>query len=230
MSVIVVVVGIIAGTAVAWVLNKTQAGGIENKNYRRGLKITAYIACVIFGAGFAMLCSLRTLADNFINDRIEFIKTELFEIFPDSNILELGIATGEFPSVIPEVLRLVNDVDTSGNGVFEGLVFDAFSNTLTGYAHTIEGGIARMNLLADDNGQVTIDSLLYGLKDMALEAISPYFVFGQIGIVFLLLVFIGIYIGVTIFLKKGGAMYNKSIVFGDSAHDKSPEGDRTIDP
>jgi hypothetical protein len=45
-----------------------------------------------------------------------------------------------------------------------------------------------------------------------LDAISPYFVFGQIGMVLLLLV----YVGILIFLKKGSAMYNKSIVFGDT--------------
>jgi hypothetical protein len=227
---VIVALGIIAGIAVAWVLNKTLASGIENKNYRLGLKITAYIVCIILGASFAIICSLRALADNFIKDRIELIEVKLSEIFPDSNILETGITVDEFPSVVPEVLQLMNDIDTSDNGVFERLAFDVFLNTLTMYANTIEDGMIRITMLADNNGQVTIDSLLYELKDMALETISPYFVFGQIGIVFLLLIFIGIYAGVTIFLKKGGAMYNKSIVFGDSTHDTSPEGDRNIDP
>ncbi|MDR1179551.1 MAG: hypothetical protein LBK44_03535 [Spirochaetales bacterium] len=229
MSVTLSVVGIITGIAVAWVLNKILSGRIENKKYRVGLKITAYIVCVILGVSFAVIGSLRTLMNNFIKDRIEFIEIKLSEISPDSNILETSINTSELSSVIPELLQLVNDIDTDDNDVFERIILDAFEDTLTIYANTIEDGINRIAMPADNNGQVTVKSILYELKDMALETISPYFILGQIGIVFLLIVFIGIYIGIIIFLKRGGAMYNKSISFGEIAHSKPPERDRNID-
>jgi hypothetical protein len=89
----------------------------------------------------------------------------------------------------------------------------------------VEDGITGITVFADENGQVTIKSALYKLKDMAVENISRYFIFGQIGILFLLLIFIVIYICVIIFLKKGGAMYNKSIVFGDIAYDEFSKRD-----
>jgi hypothetical protein len=66
---------------------------------------------------------------------------------------------------------------------------------------------------------ITIKSVLYGLKDMALETISPYVVFGQIGALILLIIYICIYAGIVVFLKKGGALYNKSLVFGDITYD-----------
>jgi multisubunit Na+/H+ antiporter MnhE subunit len=48
MSMALTVLGIITGTVVAWILNKILAGRIEDKNHRIGLKITAYIVCIIF--------------------------------------------------------------------------------------------------------------------------------------------------------------------------------------
>jgi hypothetical protein len=219
MSVVLIILGIITGTAAALILNKLLADKIENRNHRVGLKAAAYIVCIILGAGFALTCSLQALLDNFIKNRIEFIEIRLAEIFPNSNILETGIDTNEFSSVASELLQLVNDIDTNDNTFFEKLVYETFLNKLTVYVNTVEDGIAAI-IMNDDNGFVTIKSILYNLKDIALKTVSPYFVFGQIGIVFLFMVFIGIYIGIVVFLKKGGGMYNKSIVFGDISYDE----------
>jgi hypothetical protein len=225
-----ITLGIIAGIAIALVLNKILADRIENKNHRVALKAAAYIVCAILGAGFALTCSLRTLIDNFVDNRIEFIEIKLSETFPNSNILEIGINTGELSSVIPGLLQLIEeDEDTNDRGIFERLVLNVFLGKLTVYANAAEDGIARILMLADKNGQVTIKSILYVLKEMALEVISPYFVYGQTGIVFLLLIFAGIYIGIVIFLKKGGALYNKSIVFGDTTQTSPPPKNRPGD-
>jgi hypothetical protein len=65
------------------------------------------------------------------------------------------------------------------------------------------------------DGMVMAKSLLYNLKDMTLETVVHYFMFGQIVVLFLLLSYVVVYVGIVIFIKKGGVMYNKSIVFGD---------------
>jgi hypothetical protein len=62
---------------------------------------------------------------------------------------------------------------------------------------------------------------------MALETISPYVVFGQIGALILLIIYIGIYAGIVVFLKKGGALYNKSLVFGDITYDDNEKGKKS---
>jgi hypothetical protein len=126
MSVVLTILGIITGATVALILNKILATKIEDKNHRIGLKIAAYMVCIILGVSFALICSLRTLLDNFIKDRIEFIEVKLVEAFPDSNILEIGIDISELSSIVPELRQVVNDVDISNNGIFEKLVFDTF--------------------------------------------------------------------------------------------------------
>jgi len=70
--------------------------------------------------------------------------------------------------------------------------------------------------ISDDNGHITINAILYNIKDMALNSISPYFVVGQILILILLFISIGIYAGIFLYIKKGSSLYNKSIVYGDT--------------
>jgi hypothetical protein len=151
------------------------------------------------------------------------MESKLVEVFPNSNILETNIDTGNIASIIDELQQAVDDIDTSSDNYFERLVFDAFLNKLTGYIYAAEKGVNTIAATADENGLVTIKSILFNLKNMALKTVSPYFVLGQIGILVLLVVYIGIYAGIAAFLKNGGAMYNKSIVFGDVDYDTDKE-------
>jgi hypothetical protein len=215
MNILLVLLGIICGTTIAYILNKFFASRIEDKNHRIGLKTTSYIVCIILGIVFAAIDSLQTILNIFIEDRIQFIEIELAEVFPNSNILELSIDANGLTSVIEELQQMVNDIDTSSDDYFESFIFDTFLNKLTSYVYAAENGINTIVMMGDENGLITIKSILYNLKDIALKTISPYFVFGQIGVLILLLIYIGIYAGIVVFLKKGGAMYNKSIVFED---------------
>ncbi|MDR1249213.1 MAG: hypothetical protein LBK63_07920 [Treponema sp.] len=215
MNISFLVLSAIGGIAIAWILNKLLADKIEDKKQRIGLKVSAYIVCIILGISFAAAYSLRMIMDVFIEDRIESIESKLAEMFPNSNILETNIDTSEFGSIVGELSQTMNDIDTSGDSYFERLIFDAFLNKLTGYAHTAENSIAAITAMGDENGLVAIKSVLYNLKNIAIETVSPYFLFVKIGILILLIIYIRIYTGIVVFLKRGGAMYNKSIVFGD---------------
>ena len=218
MNILFIVLGIIIGTAIAWILNKIFAGKIADKNQRIGLKTASYIVCIILCITFAVFGSLRIILNNFLENRIAYIEVELTDLFPDSNILEMTIDTDELASVVDEVQQTVNNINTSADSFFEKLVFGAFLHKLTGYVYTAEDSINSIKTMRNENGLVTVKSVLYGLKDMTLETISPYFIFGQIGALILLAVYIGIYAGIVVYIKKGGVMYNKSIVFGDAAN------------
>jgi hypothetical protein len=214
MSLLVIVSGIISGVAIAYLLNKLLANKLENKNHRIGLKVSAYILCILLGMAFAIIGSLRTILDNFLENRIAYFETRLVEVFPNSDILETGIETNKLTLITSELRQIVDNTDKSGDSYFEKLVFDAFLNKLSGYISAAEDSVNTIAMFGNENGIITARSFLYYLKAMALETITPYFIYGQIGILLLLLIYVGIYFGVVIFLKKGGAMYNKSIVFG----------------
>jgi hypothetical protein len=129
------------------------------------------------GIAFAVICSLRTILDNFIEDQIESVEIKLTEVFPNSNILETTIDTNELASIVTELRQTVNDIDTSGDGYLERLIFNAFLNKLTDYVYATENGVNTIAMMGDKNGVVTIKSILYNLKDRTLETIAPYFVF-----------------------------------------------------
>jgi hypothetical protein len=219
MSVVSGVLSVGGGILIAWILNTLLANKVEDKSYRIGLKISSYMVCGILGVLFSLVVSLRTVLDTFMENRIEFAGMRLAEIFPNSDILNTNIDTHELASILDELHQTVNSIDTSGDSYFEGLIFDVFLNKLSNYVYAAENGVAAITAMGDEHGLVTIKSLLYHLKTMALETAAPYFFFGQIGILILLIVYIGIYAGMVLFLKKGGALYNKSIVFGDITYD-----------
>jgi hypothetical protein len=222
-NVLFVLLGIVTGTVIACILNNFFAGKIEEKNHRIGLKITSYIVCIVLGISFVAISSLQTILNTFIEDRIKFIEIELAEAFPNSNILETSIDPSKLISITEELQQMANNIDTSGDDYFESLIFDVFLSKITGFVYAVENGISTIVMAYDENGSITIKSILYNLKDMTLKTISSCVIFGQIGVLILLLIYIGIYVGIVVFLKKGGAMYNKSIVFGDINHDDGRE-------
>jgi hypothetical protein len=227
MNVVSVSLGIIAGIVIAWILNTLLAAKVENKNYRTGLQAAAYIVCVILGIAFAAVGSLQAAMDDFIEGRIVFIEAELNERFPQSNVLETGIDAGELSSAADTLQGIIDNIDTSGDGFFERILYAVFLNKLAGYVYAARDGMTNLSTMGNENGVVTIRSVLYHLKDMALKTMAPYFIMGHLGILVLLLVYAGIYGGIVIFLKKGGALYNKSIVFGDIAHDSDNDKEKS---
>jgi hypothetical protein len=215
MRVLLIVLGVIAGAAIAWGLNKLLTGKIENKTQRIGLQVAAYIVFILLGFAFTSIFSLRIVLDTFIDNRIQAMEVSLSKMFPNSNILETSIDTGELVSINDQIQLSINDIDTKSDGFFERLVFDAFIGKLSNYINAVDTGVSTLSDMSDDDGSVTIKTILYNLKDMALDTASPYFVAIQIVILILFFISIGIYVGIVVYIKKGGAMYNKSIVYGD---------------
>jgi uncharacterized membrane protein (UPF0136 family) len=208
MRVLLIVLGVIAGAITAWILNKLLAGKIENKNQRIGLQVAAYVVFILLGFAFTSIFSLRIALDKFIVNRIQVIEISLSIMFPNSNILETSFNTGELVSINDQIQQSIGDINTESDGFFEKLLFKAFIGKLSSYINTVSN-------MSDDDGSVTIKTLLYNLKDIVLDTASPYFIVIQIAILILFFIFIGIYVGVAIYIKKGGTVYNKSIVFGD---------------
>jgi len=216
MRILLILLGVIIGAAIAWVLNKFLSKKIEKKDQRIGLQVAAYIVFIILGLAFASLFSLRIVLDKFIVNRIQVMEADLSKMFPNSNILEINIDTNEFVSMNNQIQESINDIDTRNDNYFERLVYDAFIGKLYNYINAVDTGVTALSVMSDENGNVTIKDILYNLKDMALDTISPYFVVGQILILILFIISLLIYFGIILYVKKGGSLYNKSIVFGDT--------------
>jgi len=215
MRLLLIILGVIAGAAIAWVLNKFFATKIENKVQRIGLQVTAYVVFILLGFAFTYIFSLRIVLDRFIINRIQNIETRLSDMFPNSNIMETSIDIKDLVSINNQIQQSINDINTSADRFFEKLVFDAFIGKLSGYINAVNSGVTTLAAISNDDGTVTINTIFYKLKDIALSTVSPYFIAGQIIIFILFIISIGIYIGIYVCIKKCDSLYNKSIIYGD---------------
>jgi len=214
MRTFIIILGIVAGAAIAWFLNKFLSGKIKEKSQRIGIQVAAYIVFILLGLAFTSIFSLRIVLDKFITNRIQTIEASLSKMFPNSNILETNIDTDKLVSINDQIHQSINDIDTKNDSFFEKLVFDAFIGKLSNYINAVDTGVSTLSNMSDD-GSVTIKTILFNIKDMALNTVSPYFKVLQILILVLLFIFIGIYFGISVYVKKSGSLYNKSIVFGE---------------
>jgi len=213
---LIIILGIIAGTAIAWVLSKFLLGKIENKSQRIGLQVSAYIVFILLGFAFTSIFSLRIVLDKFLDNRLQAIEVSLDKTFPNMNLLETRLDTGELVSINDKIQQSVNNIDTKNDSFFERLVFSALMGKLSGSINAVGTGVNALSEMSDDDGSLTVKTLLYNLKDSALETVSPFFVVLQIVLLVVFFIAIGIYAGIAVYIKKGGAMYNKSIVFGEN--------------
>jgi len=213
---LIIILGIIAGGAIAWVLNKFLLGKIENKGQRIGLQVSAYIVFILLGFAFTSIFSLRIVLDKFLDNRLQAIEVSLDKTFPNMNLLETRLDTGELVSINDQIQQSVNNIDTKNDSFFERLVFSALMGKLSGSINAVDTGVNALSEMSDDDGSLTVKTLLYNLKDSALETASPFFTVIQIVILVVFFLAIGIYAGIAVYIKKGGAMYNKSIVFGEN--------------
>ena len=215
MRVFIIIIGIIAGAVISFGLNFILVRKLENKGHRIGMQVAAYIVFIILGFLFTSIFSLHYTLDRFIDNRINYLELILSKRFQNTNILDMTIETNDIASLNYELQLAVNGIDVSKDNIFERLIFDAFLTEISKYTNVIDSGVAVLSEISNDDGTITLKNLLFGIKILALDTVSPYFFVLQILILFVFFICLGIYIGVAIYFKKGGSIYNKSIVYGD---------------
>ena len=198
--------GIITGTVIALILNKFLADKLESKAQKAGLKITAFIVCVILSLSFFAIGSLRKTLYNFLEGKINIINVSLSAAFPNVNIAEMNINSKDFISVSGEMQQITNNIDTSSEGFFRKMIFDNFSQRITAHVNAIQNNANNVAVVMENFGNqggiISINSILHHFKDMALRRVSPFILLGQAGIIVLFLIYVAIYIGVYSFFKK----------------------------
>ena len=219
MRIILIVIGILAGAAIAFLLYYLLLRKIENKGQRIGMQITAYIMFILFAFLFTSIFSLRYTLDSFIDNRIYDIELVLSRRFPNTNILETTFNTSEIMSLNNELQQSLSDINTGNDNIFERIIFNAFLSEIIKYTNAIDSGVKILTGISNDDGTITIRTLLFGIKDLTLESVSPYFIILQIIIFVIFFICIGIFIGVSFYFKKGGGTYNKSVVYGNNIID-----------
>ena len=209
MRVFFLISGMVIGGGIAWLLNKFITSKIEDKKRSTAMTVVTYIVCILIGLGFAAIGSLKFALNNFLDNRIEQVSGILAQQFPNSNIMDLSIDTNEFKEVIGGIQEKMKN-ENAGDSFLEKLIFDAFVSQIAGYVDMAESGVNLISSVSNEDGIVTVQTVVYAIKDKALDKVAPFFVILQV----LLVIAAFIYMIILIFLKKSGAPKSNGIVFG----------------
>ena len=213
-----IILGIILGGCAAFALNHFFGNKVENKSRRLGLTISAWFVCIGFGLSFFYINSLRSGLDSFITGRIVSIEGAVNEIFPGSNLFNREIDTGNYTEISGELQQALNSAGKTGSNLWETLIYTAFLGIISSYFNAFTTSMDTVLIAAGTDNNITIGTVLYNLKNVTLNSISPFLIIGQVGTFILFLAYIGFYIGIVFYWKKNPQKKgNKNISFGDSA-------------
>jgi hypothetical protein len=97
-------------------------------------------------------------------------------------------------------------------GFLEKFLFNAFVSQISGYVDMAESGANLISSRSSEDGTVTVKTIIYTIKDKALDKLAPLFITLQI----LILIAFAIYFFILLHMSKGGLAINNGVVFGDS--------------
>ena len=224
MKVLFLILGMAVGAGIAFLLNKLITSRIQEKKQAITMTVVTYIVCILIGLGFAAVGSLKFALNNFLDNKIEVVSDMLAQKFPNSNIMEMTIDTNEFKEAIGDIQDKMKS-ENAGDSLLEKLIFDVFVSQIAGYVDMAESGVDLISSRSSEDGTVTVKTVVYTIKDKALDTVAPFFVILQVLLVIVLLV----YTIILVYLKKSSASKNNSLVFGEAGASNKWKIDKTSD-
>ena len=216
MRVLLIILGMAIGGGLAFLLNRYITSKFEDKKRAVIMTVVTYIVCVLLGLGFAAVGSLKFTLSNFLDNKIVQVSVMLAQKFPNSNIMELTIDTNEFKEAVGDVQNTMRS-ENVGDSLLEKMIFDAFVSQISGYINMAEDGVNLISSRSDEDGTVTVETIVYTIKDKALDTVAPFFVVLQVLIV---IVFFA-YVAILYYQIKGRESKDNGLVFGEAgASDK----------
>jgi hypothetical protein len=180
------------------------------------MKAVAYIVFILLGLLFGSVCSLKPVLSKFLDGRIIALENTLNANFPGTNLMETNINTDEFIEYSNQIQQALSNASTNDDSMFEKMVYSALIAKITPYINAVESGANTMALMTNEQGVVTIKSVVLGFKKSAIDTISPWFIAFNILIIVAFLIAVGAYCGIVHVLRKDGAGTEKGMVFGDA--------------
>jgi predicted PurR-regulated permease PerM len=222
MSLLLIIFAIIIGVITAFLVNLIIVRKLEKKQ-KIPMQVVSYFVCIPLFLGFFFFNSLRSILDTFVESKIDYVEMRLEELFPGTDVMNATTDISAFSETLDELHVILSEQPVDEENYFETLVYNALIKKIQSYAdYYINGAehiVNQLNEIANENNEVSIRVLLSTLKEEVLDAIIPYFTIGKSVIIFLFIIYIIVYVCLVIYFKKGGSLYNKSLIFGDITYD-----------
>jgi hypothetical protein len=211
---------LVVGTGVAILINVLLVNRIEELK-RRTKKITTVVVCLLLSAFFFLAASIKPWLNDFADAKIELLNTLALEQLPDSEMIKEGVPVSKISDMLQEIKAMdISAITGKGQALNKFIMYFITKQ--------IEGKEDLLARFTGSNNRITLDSALLAVKTIILARLNPFFIIVQLLTVGLLLIYI-IYCA---YLARGGATYNKSIVYGelvDSGDEKTADRNRRRD-
>jgi hypothetical protein len=216
MTAFLIIIAIMAGIVIATFVNFVVVKNIE-ETQKIVMRIISYIVCILLSTSFLFFATLRKTVDNFLNKKIAYVEKNIKELLPDYDIMNAGIDVADFSNMLIELQNIIenNDEISDEDNFFQALIVNILVKNIQKYIDMAQSYIEIAENFSEIEGKITVKSILLGIKEEALNIVSPYFKIGQYITVFLFIVYAITYICLVLYFTKGRALYNKSIVFGE---------------
>lgn len=206
---------IFTALAVALLLNFIFVKKIENKTYKIFMGTLNTILSLVFVMLFVALGIVRNHLNSFIDAEINRLEREVNEIYPGA--LSKQMNTQEIKNILEKSLdkKEVKGIETLAENIIKTRIQKYTSATLKTF-----------DALERENDKLSVKDALISIKELSINAASPYFRILKIASVVFYFALMIISVLLSIYLANGKNSINEGIVFGEEA-DKTHIGMKT---
>ncbi len=206
---------IFTALAVALLLNFIFVKKIENKTYKIFMGTLNTILSLVFVMLFVVLGIVKNHLNSFIDAEINRLEREVNEIYPGA--LSKQMSTQEIKNILEKSLdkKEVKGIETLAENIIKTRIQKYTSATLKTF-----------DALERENGKLSVKDALISIKELSINAASPYFRILKIASVVFYFALMIISVLLSIYLANGKNSINEGIVFGEEA-DKTHIGMKT---
>ena len=206
---------IFTALAVALLLNFIFVKKIENKTYKIFMGTLNTILSLVFMMLFVALGIVKNHLNSFIDAEINRLEREVNEIYPGA--LSKQMSTQEIKNILEKSLdkKEVKGIETLAENIIKTRIQKYTSATLKTF-----------DALERENDKLSVKDALISIKELSINAASPYFRILKIASVVFYFALMIISVLLSIYLANGKNSINEGIVFGEEA-DKTHIGMKT---
>lgn len=206
---------IFTALAVALLLNFIFVKKIENKTYKIFMGTLNTILSLVFVMLFVALGIVKNHLNSFIDAEINRLEREVNEIYPGA--LSKQMSTQEIKNILEKSLdkKEVKGIETLAENIIKTRIQKYTSATLKTF-----------DALERENDKLSVKDALISIKELSINAASPYFRILKIASVVFYFALMIISVLLSIYLANGKNSINEGIVFGEEA-DKTHIGMKT---
>lgn len=214
MTIFKYIIAIVAGTIIALVMNMIFGRMIANQKYKNITCTLSVLASIVICVLYVLSTEVKIYTSKTLDFAILTTENKVKELSPE--ILKLEYETSSITKLTDEISSLKAEISESENQneekLLDRIIFSSFLNIITGKTDVFLNSISYFQ---NENGKISVDTLLQGTKRIVLKKASPYFSIFRALVIVLFFAYLILFVCICAYFKSGKKLYNNSIQFGE---------------